>query len=135
MSEFGVIRNYLDWLTSIPWGKHSKEQYSIPRAKKILDEDHYGMVDVKDRILEFIAVGKLLGKVDGKIICFVGPPGVGKTSIGKSIARALNRKFFRFSVGGMTDVAEIKGHRRTYIGALPGRVVQALKKCQTQNGN
>ncbi|AJQ08014.1 AHL_G0001800.mRNA.1.CDS.1 [Saccharomyces cerevisiae] len=133
MSEFGVIRNYLDWLTSIPWGKHSKEQYSIPRAKKILDEDHYGMVDVKDRILEFIAVGKLLGKVDGKIICFVGPPGVGKTSIGKSIARALNRKFFRFSVGGMTDVAEIKGHRRTYIGALPGRVVQALKKCQTQN--
>lgn len=133
MSEFGVIRNYLDWLTSIPWGKHSQEQYSIPRAKKILDEDHYGMIDVKDRILEFIAVGKLLGKVDGKIICFVGPPGVGKTSIGKSIARALNRKFFRFSVGGMTDVAEIKGHRRTYIGALPGRVVQALKKCQTQN--
>ena len=91
------------------------------------------MKDVKDRILEFIAVGKLLGKVDGKIICFVGPPGVGKTSIGKSISRALNRQFFRFSVGGMTDVAEIKGHRRTYIGALPGRIIQALKKCQTQN--
>lgn len=133
MSEFGVIRNYLDWLTSLPWGINSKEQYSIPRARKILDEDHYGMKDVKDRILEFIAVGKLLGKVDGKIICFVGPPGVGKTSIGKSISRALNRQFFRFSVGGMTDVAEIKGHRRTYIGALPGRIIQALKKCQTQN--
>lgn len=133
MSEFGVIRNYLDWITSLPWGITSKEQYSIPRAKKILDEDHYGMKDVKDRILEFIAVGKLLGKVDGKILCFVGPPGVGKTSIGKSIARSLNRKFFRFSVGGLTDVAEIKGHRRTYIGALPGRVVQALKKSQTQN--
>lgn len=133
MSEFGVIRNYLDWITSLPWGITSKEQYSIPRAKKILDEDHYGMKDVKDRILEFIAVGKLLGKVDGKILCFVGPPGVGKTSIGKSIARSLNRKFFRFSVGGLTDVAEIKGHRRTYIGALPGRVIQALKKCQTQN--
>ncbi|QLQ79594.1 hypothetical protein HG537_0C02410 [Torulaspora globosa] len=133
MSEFGVIRNYLDWITSLPWGITSKEQYSIPRAKKILDEDHYGMKDVKDRILEFIAVGKLLGKVDGKILCFVGPPGVGKTSIGKSIARSLNRKFFRFSVGGLTDVAEIKGHRRTYVGALPGRVIQALKKCQTQN--
>lgn len=133
MSEFGVIRNYLDWLTSLPWGIHSKEQYSIPRARKILDEDHYGMKDAKDRILEFIAVGKLLGKVDGKIVCFVGPPGVGKTSIGKSFSRALNRQFFRFSVGGMTDVAEIKGHRRTYIGALPGRIIQALKKCQTQN--
>ena len=133
MSEFGVTRNYLDWLTSLPWGLVSKEQYSIDIAKTILDEDHYGMKDVKDRILEFIAVGKLLGKVDGKIICFVGPPGVGKTSIGKSIARALNRQFFRFSVGGMSDVAEIKGHRRTYIGALPGRIIQALKKCQSQN--
>lgn len=133
MSEFGVIRNYLDWLTSLPWGITSKERYSINTAKKILDEDHYGMKDVKNRILEFVAVGKLLGKVDGKIICFVGPPGVGKTSIGKSIARSLSRQFFRFSVGGMTDVAEIKGHRRTYIGALPGRIIQALKKCQTQN--
>ncbi|SCU99902.1 LANO_0F04258g1_1 [Lachancea nothofagi CBS 11611] len=133
MSEFGVIRNYLDWITTLPWGVTSKEQYSIPLAKRILDEDHYGLKDVKDRILEFIAVGKLLGKVDGKIICFVGPPGVGKTSIGKSIARSLNRQFYRFSVGGMTDVAEIKGHRRTYIGALPGRVIQALKKCETQN--
>ncbi|EDO15022.1 hypothetical protein Kpol_1007p5, partial [Vanderwaltozyma polyspora DSM 70294] len=133
MSEFGVIRNYLDWIVSLPWGITSKEQYSIARARKILDEDHYGMKDVKDRILEFIAVGKLLGKVNGKIICFVGPPGVGKTSIGKSIARSLNRQFTRFSVGGLTDVAEIKGHRRTYIGALPGRIIQSLKKCQTQN--
>ncbi|CCH58665.1 hypothetical protein TBLA_0A08760 [Henningerozyma blattae CBS 6284] len=133
MSEFGVIRNYLDWITSLPWGINSVEQYSISKARKILDEDHYGLKDVKDRILEFIAVGKLLGKVDGKILCFVGPPGVGKTSIGKSIARSLSREFYRFSVGGLTDVAEIKGHRRTYIGALPGRIIQAMKKCQTQN--
>lgn len=133
MSEFGVIRNYLDWIASLPWGITSKEQFSIAHARKTLDEDHYGMQDVKDRILEFIAVGKLVGKFDGKIICFVGPPGVGKTSIGKYIARSLNRQFFRFSVGGLTDVAEIKGHRRTYIGALPGRIIQALKKCQTQN--
>lgn len=133
MSEFGVTRNYLDWITSVPWGINSKEQYSITKARNILDEDHYGLKDVKDRILEFIAVSKLLGKADGKILCFVGPPGVGKTSIGKSIARSLSRKFYRFSVGGLTDVAEIKGHRRTYIGALPGRVIQAFKKCKTQN--
>ncbi|CAE6488223.1 unnamed protein product [Rhizoctonia solani] len=115
-SEANVTRNYLDWLTQIPWGQHSKENYSIAHATKVLDEDHYGLKDVKDRILEFLAVGKLRGTVEGKIICFVGPPGVGKTSIGKSIARALNRQFFRFSVGGLTDVAEIKGHRRTYVG-------------------
>lgn len=133
MSEFGVVRNYLDWITQLPWGIKSKERYNIPKALKILDEDHYGLKDVKDRILEFIAVGKLLGKADGKILCFVGPPGVGKTSIAQSIARSLNRKYFRFSVGGMTDVAEIKGHRRTYIGALPGRLIQGLKKTQTEN--
>lgn len=112
-SEFNVTRNYLDWLTQIPWGRHSEENFDIPHAVKVLDEDHYGLKDVKDRILEFLAVGKLRGTVEGKILCFVGPPGVGKTSIGKSIARALNRQFFRFSVGGLTDVAEIKGHRRT----------------------
>ncbi|GME84938.1 unnamed protein product [Ambrosiozyma monospora] len=133
MSEFTVTRNYLDWLTQIPWGKQSKDLYNIKKAKETLDEDHYGLKDVKDRILEFIAVGKLLNKINGKIICFVGPPGVGKTSIGKSIARSLNRKFYRFSVGGLSDVAEIKGHRRTYVGAIPGRVVQALKKTQTEN--
>ncbi|EER22876.1 ATP-dependent protease La, putative [Coccidioides posadasii C735 delta SOWgp] len=132
-SEFNVTRNYLDWITQIPWGKRSAENFGIKNAMTVLDEDHYGLKDVKDRILEFIAVGKLRGTVEGKILCFVGPPGVGKTSIGKSIARALNRQYYRFSVGGLTDVAEIKGHRRTYVGALPGRIIQALKKCQTEN--
>ena len=132
-SEFNVTRNYLDWITQIPWGQRSAENFGIKNAMTVLDEDHYGLKDVKDRILEFIAVGKLRGTVEGKILCFVGPPGVGKTSIGKSIARALNRQYYRFSVGGLTDVAEIKGHRRTYVGALPGRIIQALKKCQTEN--
>ncbi|RAL64265.1 hypothetical protein DID88_002157 [Monilinia fructigena] len=132
-SEFNVTRNYLDWLTQIPWGQRSAENFGITNAMTVLDEDHHGLKDVKDRILEFIAVGKLRGTVEGKILCFVGPPGVGKTSIGKSIARALNRQYYRFSVGGLTDVAEIKGHRRTYVGALPGRIIQALKKCQTEN--
>ncbi|KZP20715.1 ATP-dependent protease La [Athelia psychrophila] len=132
-SEANVTRNYLEWLTQIPWGQHSPENYSIGHARGVLDEDHYGLKDVKDRILEFLAVGKLRGSVEGKIICLVGPPGVGKTSIGKSIARALNRQFFRFSVGGLTDVAEIKGHRRTYVGALPGKIIQALKRVGTEN--
>lgn len=132
-SEANVTRNYLEWLTQIPWGQHTPENYSIAHAQKVLDEDHYGLKDVKDRILEFLAVGKLRGTVQGKIICLVGPPGVGKTSIGKSIARALNRQFFRFSVGGLTDVAEIKGHRRTYVGALPGKIIQALKRVGTEN--
>lgn len=132
-SEFNVTRNYLDWLTQIPWGQQSAENFGIKNAMTVLDEDHHGLKDVKDRILEFIAVGKLRGTVEGKILCFVGPPGVGKTSIGKSIARALNRQYYRFSVGGLADVAEIKGHRRTYVGALPGRIIQALKKCQTEN--
>lgn len=132
-SEFNVTRNYLDWLTQIPWGQKSVENFGIKNAVAVLDEDHYGLKDVKDRILEFIAVGKLRGTVEGKILCLVGPPGVGKTSIGKSVARALNRQYYRFSVGGLTDVAEIKGHRRTYVGALPGRIIQALKKCQTEN--
>ncbi|KAF2201866.1 ATP-dependent protease La [Delitschia confertaspora ATCC 74209] len=132
-SEFNVTRNYLDWLTQLPWGQRSAENFGIRHAREVLDEDHYGLKDVKDRILEFIAVGKLRGTVEGKILCMVGPPGVGKTSIGKSIARALNRQYYRFSVGGLSDVAEIKGHRRTYVGALPGRIIQALKKCQTEN--
>ncbi|KAI7853407.1 ATP-dependent protease La [Circinella umbellata] len=132
-SEFNVTRNYLDWITQIPWGQRSRENYNINHAQKVLDEDHYGLKDVKDRILEFIAVGKLRGTVEGKILCLVGPPGTGKTSIGKSIARALDREFYRFSVGGLTDVAEIKGHRRTYVGAMPGKVIQALKKVKTEN--
>eukprot|EP00698_Gefionella_okellyi_P013750 TRINITY_DN3785_c0_g1_i2.p1 TRINITY_DN3785_c0_g1~~TRINITY_DN3785_c0_g1_i2.p1 ORF type:complete len:732 (+),score=186.34 TRINITY_DN3785_c0_g1_i2:274-2469(+) len=132
-SEYNVSRNYLDWLTTLPWGVFSKENLSVPRAEKTLNRDHYGLQDVKDRILEFIAVGVMKKSVQGKIILFVGPPGVGKTSIGKSIATALNRKFFRFSVGGMSDASEIKGHRRTYIGAMPGKLIQCLKKVQVSN--
>ncbi|CAO3589860.1 unnamed protein product [Absidia cylindrospora] len=132
-SEFNVTRNYLDWLTQIPWGFRSRENYNMLHAKTVLDEDHYGLKDVKDRIMEFIAVGKLRGSVEGKILCLSGPPGVGKTSVAASIARALDREFYRFSVGGLTDVAEIKGHRRTYVGAMPGKVIQALKKVQTEN--
>ncbi|XP_041861889.1 lon protease homolog, mitochondrial [Melanotaenia boesemani] len=132
-SEFNVTRNYLDWLTSMPWGTNSEENLALERAKEVLEEDHYGMDDVKKRILEFIAVSQLRGSTQGKILCFYGPPGVGKTSIARSIARALNRQYFRFSVGGMTDVAEIKGHRRTYVGAMPGKIIQCLKKTRTEN--
>ncbi|XP_078054201.1 lon protease homolog, mitochondrial isoform X1 [Mustelus asterias] len=132
-SEFNVTRNYLDWLTTMPWGKCSEENMDLKRANEVLEEDHYGMEEVKKRILEFIAVSQLRGTTQGKILCFYGPPGVGKTSIARSIARALNREYFRFSVGGMTDVAEIKGHRRTYVGAMPGKVIQCLKKTKTEN--
>ncbi|XP_034195824.2 lon protease homolog, mitochondrial [Osmia lignaria lignaria] len=132
-SEFNVTRNYLDWLTSMPWGVTSAENLNLQQAIEILDKDHYGMEDIKKRILEFIAVSQLKGSTQGKILCFHGPPGVGKTSIAKSISRALNREYFRFSVGGMTDVAEIKGHRRTYVGAMPGKVIQCLKKTKTEN--
>ncbi|MFQ5730234.1 MAG: LON peptidase substrate-binding domain-containing protein, partial [Waddliaceae bacterium] len=132
-AEYAVTRGYLDWLTLVPWGMYSKECHNLDLADQILQEDHYGLEDIKHRILEFISVGKLAGSVKGSIICIVGPPGVGKTSVGKSIARALNRKFYRFSVGGMRDEAEIKGHRRTYIGAMPGKLIQALKYCKTMN--
>lgn len=132
-AEYAVSRGYLDWLTIIPWGMYSEENHELKMAEDVLKHDHYGLEDIKQRILEFISVGKLSGGVRGSIICLVGPPGVGKTSIGKSIARALNRKFYRFSVGGMRDEAEIKGHRRTYIGAMPGKLIQALKYCQTMN--
>lgn len=132
-SEFNVTRNYLDWLTSLPWGVSSVENLELDRAGQVLDEDHYGMEDVKKRILEFIAVSELKKSTQGKILCFYGPPGVGKTSIARSIAKALNREYFRFSVGGMTDVAEIKGHRRTYVGAMPGKMIQCLKKTKTEN--
>eukprot|EP00127_Corallochytrium_limacisporum_P003054 Clim_evm10s145 gene=Clim_evmTU10s145 len=132
-SEFSVTRNYLDWLTTMPWGIYSEENLNVKRAQEILDEDHYGLKDIKERILEFIAVAQLKGTTQGKILTFIGPPGVGKTSIAHSIARALDRSFYRFSVGGMTDVAEIKGHRRTYVGAMPGKPIQALKKTKTEN--
>lgn len=131
--EYNVARNWLDWLTQLPWGKYSKDKLDLKRAKKVLDKGHDGLEDVKDRILEFLAVGTLKGEVAGTIICLVGPPGVGKTSIGRSIADSLGRKFYRFSVGGMRDEAEIKGHRRTYIGAMPGKFIQALKECETAN--
>ena len=131
--EFTVSRNYVDWLTSLPWGVFSKDSYDIKKAGGILNTDHYGLEDVKDRILEFLSVGILKGNISGSIICFVGPPGVGKTSIGQSIARSIGRQFYRFSLGGMRDEAEIKGHRRTYIGAMPGKFLQAIKVCKTQN--
>ncbi|MCB1735065.1 MAG: endopeptidase La [Gammaproteobacteria bacterium] len=132
-SEYGVSRNYLDWITALPWGVHSKDKLNLSKARKVLDRDHDGLEDVKDRIIEFLAVGALKGEVGGSIILLVGPPGVGKTSIGRSVADALGRKFYRFSVGGMRDEAEIKGHRRTYVGAMPGKIVHALKEVQTSN--
>jgi ATP-dependent Lon protease len=131
--EYNVARNWLEWLTQLPWGQYSEDKLDLKRARKVLDKKHDGLDDVKQRILEFLAVGALKGEVSGSIICLVGPPGVGKTSIGKSIAEALGRKFYRFSVGGMRDEAEIKGHRRTYIGAMPGKFMQALKDCETAN--
>jgi ATP-dependent Lon protease len=131
--EFAVSRNYLDWLTGLPWGEYSADVLDVARGRRILNRDHYGLEDVKKRILEFIGVAKLRGSVEGSILCLVGPPGVGKTSLGRGVAEALGRKFFRFSLGGMRDEAEIKGHRRTYIGALPGKVIQAVKTCGTAN--
>ena len=131
--EYAVIRNYLDWLTLLPWGKHSEDSLDLDAAHASLDRDHEGLADVKERILEFLGVGIMKGEVSGSIILFVGPPGVGKTSLGRSIAHALGREFFRFSLGGMRDEAEIKGHRRTYIGAMPGKFIQAIKSTGTAN--
>ena len=132
-SEFGVTRNYLDTIVSLPWNDPDPEILDIKKAKDILDKDHYGLEDVKERIIEYLSVRKLKNDTKGSIICLVGPPGVGKTSIGKSIARAMGRNFFRFSVGGMRDEAEIKGHRRTYVGAMPGKIIQGLKIVKTKN--
>ncbi|MCB1857685.1 MAG: endopeptidase La [Gammaproteobacteria bacterium] len=131
--EYSLTRNYIDWITLLPWGKHSEDQLELKAARQALDKDHYGLDDVKDRILEFLAVGIMKGEVSGSIILLVGPPGVGKTSIGRSIADALGRRFYRFSVGGMRDEAEIKGHRRTYIGAMPGKFIQSMKDAGTAN--
>lgn len=131
--EFAVSRDYLNWLTDVPWGVYVKDNFNIRHARKILEEDHEGLNDVKERILEFLAVGSYKQEFNGAVMLLVGPPGVGKTSIGRSVARALNRPFFRFSLGGMRDEAEIKGHRRTYIGALPGKLVQALKESKAMN--
>ncbi|MBW1912589.1 MAG: endopeptidase La, partial [Deltaproteobacteria bacterium] len=131
--EFGVSRNYLEWLTTLPWGRGTEDSLDINGARKVLDKSHAGLEDVKDRIIEFIAVGVLRKQITGSVLCFVGPPGVGKTSLGQAIAAGLGRRFYRFTLGGMRDEAEIKGHRRTYIGALPGKIIQAIKSVESHN--
>lgn len=131
--ELSYIRGYIDWLIAMPWSVRDTDEIGLRKAKRVLDEDHFGLEKVKERILDFLAVQKLAGKTRGSILCFVGPPGTGKTSIGKSIARAMGRKFYRMSLGGLRDESEIRGHRRTYVGALPGRILQGIAQAKTRN--
>ena len=132
-AEATVVRNYIDWLVSVPWKKKSKIRRDLAMAEKVLEEDHYGLEKVKERILEYLAVQQRVRKLKGPILCLVGPPGVGKTSIGRSIARATNRKFSRMSLGGVRDESEIRGHRRTYIGSMPGKIIQNLSRIKVKN--
>ena len=132
-AEASVVRGYIEWLVGVPWAKRSKVKPDIKRAQPILDQDHYGLEEEKDRILEYLAVQKRVRKLKGPVLCLVGPPGVGKTSLGESIAKSTNRKFVRMALGGVRDEAEIRGHRRTYIGSMPGKLIQKMVKVGVRN--
>ena len=129
-AEYGVIRTYLEWILTLPWGEYTEDNLDLEHAREVLDTDHFDLEKVKDRIIEYLAVAKLRNEISGQILCFVGPPGVGKTSLGHSIANALGRKFVRLSVGGVRDESEIRGHRRTYIGSMPGSIIRSLRDAE-----